>query len=430
MTPKSDEQPGQSGQAMNGLLAVNQLNYSLPSDLSVVTSNMVTVQYPLQRTASAGQTIVFTLNTGSSYVNGMTSSLVLTVRNDSATATTLGLPSSTIAAIIQRLSIYTRSGQLIEVIDNVNMLSNIRTNYEHSKDWINTVGAFAGYGDTIAQGETKKFVLPLCEISGLFGYDKGFLPNMLMSGLRIELLLDSAANAFTSSSGAAISYSVDDVTILADAYQITDSVIRQLNAQSSNSGLEVYFNTWFTTIATRPTDNINLQIMKSVSRALNVVMKERVPRANTVSELQADPFRSPVITNTEGPKSSQVRIGSLYKPLQPVQGSNPLIWSPEGAMHTAQCFKRYDRKDLTSNPVSPAIWRNGQHVIGFDLERTAGPSISALPLSNSRILEISAKYADTPASPNNINAFLCHVVLVRCYLSNQTVESWRTNSRL
>ena len=70
-------------QAKLGLLAVNRLNYSLPSDLCVCVSRTHTSQFFQQKQHSPGSTAVVILNTGAAYVCGQRSFLVVDVNNSS-----------------------------------------------------------------------------------------------------------------------------------------------------------------------------------------------------------------------------------------------------------------------------------------------------------------------------------------------------------
>ena len=68
--------PDNGDQAKMGLLAVNKLNYTLPSDLCVCVSRTHISQCFQQREHSPGSTAVCILNTGAAYLDGRRSFLV------------------------------------------------------------------------------------------------------------------------------------------------------------------------------------------------------------------------------------------------------------------------------------------------------------------------------------------------------------------
>ena len=131
------KQPSDADQAKNGLLVVNKLNYTLPSDLCVCVSRTHTSQHFQQREHSAGSTAVCLLNSGSAYIDGRRSFLVVDIMNTSTGEVSFGkleadgtqIHAGSAANIFQRISLLSRSGSVIERIDDVGKLCQIKTEY-------------------------------------------------------------------------------------------------------------------------------------------------------------------------------------------------------------------------------------------------------------------------------------------------------------
>ena len=115
-----------------GVLSLNNLTYQLAPDLSVAITRTVTSQFFQSQTHAPGSSGICIFNTGSSFVNGKESFLVLDVQNLSRTAAGaatnawFGAYGGSAANFINSLTILSRSGTVLEKIDRANQLSNIK----------------------------------------------------------------------------------------------------------------------------------------------------------------------------------------------------------------------------------------------------------------------------------------------------------------
>jgi hypothetical protein len=132
--------------------------------------------------------------------------LVLDVTNTSLVPVYFG-PSvfgCSAANLINRVTISSRSGSILEKIDRASQLSAIRVLYEHDRTWrLFGPGTAAGTSDTLAgldwqPNTTLRFCIPLGVISPLLGSIDTLLPAQLCSGLKFELVLSSAEEALVS----------------------------------------------------------------------------------------------------------------------------------------------------------------------------------------------------------------------------------------
>ena len=407
--------------AKQGVISANSLEYNLKPDLSVTVSRTDTLQFFQSAEYASGSTMVNILNSGSAYINGRTSVLILDVDATTEFPFGFGLNGSA-CNLIERLTIMSRSGVVLERIDSSNVLSSIKMFYEHDKSWNDTVGRLAGGGggnkvDVLSSGVVTRFIIPMSLISGLFDYEY-LLPSALMSGLRIEIVLASAIKAL--SGNAAAQYRIKNCSIKLDSYQITDSISRQLNEAAASSGLEVVFRTYFTTVGTRSSANLNFESRRACSRALAAVYKEQPPRLAVAA---TDPMASSTIALNYGPTAVQFRAGSLYFPNSVISGSGnsaPLVASPEIQAMAFTAFNKYGVDPVSSN-VDATVYSTNS-VIGTTLERSTALELSGIPLSNSRTLALNATFADPGAISMNSYLFLEYASLARVFISNCTVE--------
>ena len=73
--------------------------------------------------------------------------------------------------------------------------------------------------------------------------------------------------------------------------------------------------------------------------------------------------------------------------------------------------------------VSEKDFREGSAVFAQTLERSSVMELSGIPLSNSRVLALQAKFGGTSANTAALSTFyLKYVTLIRVFSSNVTVE--------
>ena len=429
--PMSDaKQSNESDQAKLGLLAVNKLNYSLPSDLCVCVSRTHTSQFFQQREHSPGSTAVCVLNTGAAYIDGRRSFLVVDVMNSSTGNASFGalepngsqVSSGSAANMFQRLTIMSRSGSVLERIDDLAKLCHIKQEYLYDNQYSESVMQAAGWNQESlwVTGSVKRFVIPMSLMSGLFEYDR-LLPASLMSGLRIEIQLANSSDALVGvTDGDTLAYEIKNMRLEVESYLLTDLVLRSLNTMASSSGLEVVINTVSTTLGSRNTSSVNMECRKAVSRSLCVVYCERPSK--TAGKSKTDALASAALTPTEGPLDVSWQLGSQYFPNTSIRGSTPLIVAPEAYVHMLQTFRRYHADNYRSKCTLKNYIFRGSCCLGTSLERSEVLSLAGQPLSNSRVLALNATFANTPTGNLNVSMFLWYVSLIRVFNSNQVVE--------
>jgi len=435
--------------AKQGIIDVNNLSYNLKPDLSVTTSRTTTTQFFQNQDYAENSTMVCILNTGASFIYGPNSTIAFDIEiagtgGTPTPSTEFGCffpPPGSAANIFSRITIMSRSGVVLERIDAVNLLAAIKLAYEHDVNYSKTTGALMGQraydsASAVAGSEQplrpfkttsnkiQRFVIPMSLISGLFAY-QNLLPSALMSGLRIEIALTPAYQAFSLVKATGVlppnnwtyTYTVRNPRIQCDAYMLTDSVMRTLNEAAASSGLEVVFPTYFTTIQTRVGTTLNMESRRACSRALSAFYTEQEPFSSFKTTQST--MSSILLDETTGPKSVQFRAGSLYFPNSVIQNDNPLIAAPENYQMALQNFSKYNTA-LSSNATFENYIQN-LFLLGTTLERSTALDLTGIPLSNSRVLALNVTFADA-ATANSAYLFLEYVTLARVFISNCTVE--------
>jgi len=456
----------------SGVLAINGLTYKLPPDLSVSIQRNNQSQYFQSQSYGPGATAVCVLNTGASFVDWRRSYLVMTVVNNSQTsapATTNAYfgPNGSALNLINRLMIQTRSGAVIERVDNANQLASARLFMEHDVTWSgkSLAQSTAGVGGTFvaptnqsitdnsgcakmygaqqqinstvdttwyeawSTGSSMRFVIPCGELSPAFRYSQSLWPASLCSGMRIELLLEQPYNAMLGVNATdTLSYTVSEIRFECECYQLSDMVLRVLNTMASSSALEVVTVTAHDTPGTRNSASYNLDSGRAASRSLAFLYRERPAFAGGAGAATFDPFAtiSNVPSGGNGYLTAhQARIGALYFPQATVKNQGGAAgWKTapyELYMIALQCLGKLgiSGENCGTNPFQYYLNRFN---IYQTLERSNVIDQSGIPLSNSRLLSVQQTWSAAPSAATLIDLFLFHSVLIRVYLSGANIE--------
>ena len=363
-----------------GVLALNQLSYQLPPDLSVAVSRSVTSQFFQTQAVAAGSSAVCIWNTGSSFVNPRQSFLILDVENKSRNTSGaqpvsawFGAHGGSAANLINSMTILSRSGVVLEKIDRSNQLASIKALYQHDDGWreygpgsamgmatTNTLawtGLPAGTG-TI--GGIVRFVIPLSHISPMFDSIETLLPAQLCSGLRFEIQFESAKTALVCGVGTDVpSYEIKQCRIQTESYLLSDLVMRSLSEQPASAGLEIVCKSAHNNFSSRASSSLTLDMGKSVSRALGFMMKERPSPAGLTAELSR--FAAASLDAVSYVEEFQARVGSLYFPQQSIRAGpgGARGSSPELYVTALRAFGKFYQGNNISAGVSEKEYRTG-----------------------------------------------------------------------
>lgn len=327
----------------DGLIAVNDLNYVLPPDLSVSVNRTHTNHYFHGSTYTNQQRAICILNSGAHYGDMRLSSLEFGVQLTTTTAGTnkvdglFGVNGSALN-LIDSITISSRSGDELSRIDQSDLLRYVTTGFRNTSNWIDTVGKAAGYGGMVLDPERQRkvsyFSIPLYCLSDLFAYGR-LLPPGLLSGLRISIAWTNPSKAFVvnprqaSDPGAPTAavagtdlitaYTIINPYISMYAVQLTDGVQRALNELSATNGLEIVYCDWEATeqsYGASSNTTVQLEVRKAASRALKALAITR--DTDKINAAASDSYA----TIGWDYRKWQWQLGSLYFPQQPVLASS------------------------------------------------------------------------------------------------------------
>ena len=416
-----------NGTSVNMILGINALSYQMPPDLSVSVSVAQCNQFFQGSAFSPQSTGTCIWNTGSCYVDPSACWLILDVLND-ASPPDKGIwfgPDMTACNLINRWTISSRSGVIIEQISNANVLALIRTHYEQNATAVasNSLAGALIENPTISywpSGTTKRFAIPLTLISPWFASLKTLIPSALASGLKFEILFESASTALcTCSAGTTPSYAITGARMLTSNTTLSDVVLRSLNSAAANTGLEIIGSTYFAQVGARSDSVLNIDVSKSVSRALSAVYAERDATFTDTTQSRID--SSEISTANTYITEFQGRVGSLYYPQSSIRLTGNLSSIDTSAVDlflgTMQSF---------GNPNQTTTFKRfltDSAAFGIDLERSNVTELAGIPLSNSRMLSINASWNNSPTGgTRKFNIFLKHAILVRVFANSISVE--------
>lgn len=227
-SPGSDQQD-----AVKGMMALNDLNYQLNPDLSVVVNRTHKTQFPQTQDYTNGQATIFIVNSGSDFVDPARSWLSLDVVvpefpglsnpkpvGSAEYKSTEALPyhniylnhyfgpSGSILNLIDSVLVSSRSGDELSRVSNYAQMANMHLPVYFGQDWMDSIGSNLGmashigapntWADTPNEQGAQRFCIPLYLLSPFFNYGR-LMPSAIMSGLRIEIRwkpLDQACQQF------------------------------------------------------------------------------------------------------------------------------------------------------------------------------------------------------------------------------------------
>ena len=434
------EQDGDE-QAKAGILGLNQLSYRLQPDLSVCVSRSICQHYPQSTSALPQETSVFTLNSGSAFIDWHESYLSIDVKNTSVQTGTawFGRFGGSACNLVDQITISSRSGQVIETISKANLLAAIRVQYERALgDTTFGAGSCAGIAELNDAGVSEvadplgwtmnsviRFCIPLTMISPLFAGSKSLWPASLCSGLRVEILWARPAAAMCSTkadAGQTMNYSIANISINAQSYLLSDLVLRNLNSISASAGLEVVSSTYFSAIGQRNVSMYSTELAKAASRALMCIYSEKLSGPRPITE---SPMAAAALSSTSYCAEFQFRLGSLYFPSRSVRGNSARETAPQIMSHSLMAFNSY--RPGRGCTMSEKEFRNGGCVFAQSLERSNCLELAGQPLSNSRVLQLQANFVDALVPPqtsvsHDSSFYLKHVILIRVFSQNCTIE--------
>ena len=430
---KYDEQyVGSAGTEMSQIMVDNKLSYVIPSNVNVATSATNKKQFFQRRDYGPGDTAVCILNTGSSYINCKNSYLVYTIEvPDVGGAFSFDWGVGSGVNVFREIKVQSRSGTELYRGERLNKYMAQYIRYQHSKDWIQTIGKMAGIGVVYSATDVAivaRITIPICMLGGFFEpLNDLLLPPQIASGLRLELNIENLNTAIRQITGTAItSFSVNDIFFNLETVSLMDQQQLLLNKASASDGLEYTFKRYFLSTNTYPseTSQKNLEVRKAVSQATfafctyNDLTSENVI---TDDSMASGPYNV---------KAFRYRIGSQYYPLDFVADSTRSagLTKSESYFFALQSFaKTHNRDDVTSVEITNTdanvnTFSNTMSVLAQSFERNQMLNLSGVPISNSRVLELEIDQETSVGTQFQYNIFLEYLAICKAYLDNTVLK--------
>lgn len=407
---------------VKGDLMVNNLIYKQPQALSLAVNRCMKRQLFEKTNYAATEIARCTWNTGSGYINPHNSYLTFQVTL-TGTTPTANFGNGSAVNLINRITLTTRSGTMLDRIERCNLWSKQMARHELSQDWIDHFGTMAGFGSTgIAATDAAnlsataaRFVVPLKLLSKFFQpVSDQNIPPMLASGLQIEIHFEDYRTALVQKAGTVTGYTISDISMMTDCTDLADATQKTLNKEAAMSGLEYTYPSIYTATTTLGSTAINAQIRKSVSQAmgLNAVLLTQ----GNILDVTVDSLASEAWNVSEW----SYRLGGLYFPSQPIKDT-----AQDGVESFFISHACYDkaRNGHSQNAVSLTDFTtNGFGQLSCCFEKDQKLNLSGLPINNSRVAELNGTLASWSANIELV-VFLEYAVVAKAFLDNTVVAS-------
>jgi hypothetical protein len=427
----------------DSLLAVNQLSYQMPPSLGIASSARHRMEFAQMNSYNVGSnggasTIVFDLQSGSSFIDPAVSYFVFNVKHTSDdTKILMGFGSGSVANLIQTVTVRSRTGREICRVENFNLITKYADLIQNSQDRLLTVMAAQGYspiGSVYGSSVPftgKTFILPMSTIPCFAPINGKLLPPQLMEGLRIEFRLESSNIAFTPSTIAGVAPANFNYTITRPyahymCYDLADAFQRQIAMVAAKSGLRLLHNEYFHTITSANTQQVNYDIKKAASKALSCIVIPRLVTATTSAN--ADCFAS--IQNQI--ISYQGQIGSQYYPNAPLTITD----LSEDGNYESYYYSMYSASALGNRipSITPQQWTGAgtavlvgdrtvynNNFVMFNLNTSNVSNLVGMTLNNSRAFLISLTTNTQISAGIRFDSYLSHLRATSVFTSNVTV---------
>jgi hypothetical protein len=414
---------------VESLLAINQLQFTLPPQLGIATSRKHVVMFPQQASYTGASTIIIDSQTGSTYVDPFNSYFVFKV------ALTTNVPwswgSGSVANLIDRIIVRSRSGKELSRVESFPLWAKFSQLYSNGRDWVQTIGRSQGYvaygvaptnssyGDSYTSADTHTFILPLHVIPCFKPLNGKLLPPQLMEGLRLEITLANPATAVTSYNATPLTSVSSVVTpeLHYDCFTIADQFARKIIDMSARSGLKLLYEEAFHTLVVSNTTTINFDIKKACSKGLRLLL---IPRDSAVvGVVNADP----VASNPYPFLTQQINIGSEYIPNQKLTtgtDSNNFIEAYYQTMFAHNALSGSTSISPTDYLGTPDRKTYNSAMTCFTLNKSNVTGLNGFVINNSRALVVNLTRVALPAGLR-VDAFLVHLRSLDVMVSNVSV---------
>ena len=402
----------------NALMATNGLLYKMPQPLSVCLNKTFKKEYAQRQSYSESDTIVFDINSGSSYIDPTTCMLSFKLNVTGEGEKTFNFGSGMASNLIREIRILSKNGCEVDRTQNAHVLAKILKDYTTSVDErqvLTNAGLQVGSEDAEYKfSEDHTFVIPLDSLSGFFRPTvKGMrIPAGLASGLRIEFITENAGRALTSVSADSMKYTIKDPEILFMCMDLNDPTQAVLMKNSAETGLEYTFPSYVSTPTTASSSRVNEQVKKAVSQCTRAFCG--VYKSEDINSQAKDGFSSIKLSEHEF-KEFQYRVGSSYYPHKMVNNVS------EAWYVSCSAFDSKTKLGKCNSMTLDQYINGGKFVIAVPIETDSRLNLSGIPLNNSNVLELRCAFS-TAGSSLEYNIFIEHITIARTFVNQTTIK--------
>jgi hypothetical protein len=422
----------------DSLLGVNELSYQMPPSLGIATQarhreEFAQINSYTVSSGGGGQTVVFDSQTGSSFVDPKASYYVFNISHNKP-ALDIGFGSGSIANIINTVTVRSRTGKEIGRYENFNLLCKYMDRVQESQEFLSSTLKAQGYsvnnvGTRYADqvpSTGKTYILRMCSIPCFSPVNSKLLPPQLMEGLRVEFRLEASVVAFCPNALASVidntlTYTLNRPSVQYKCYDLADAFARQIAMVASKSGLRLLHKEIFHTITSTASSQINFDIKKAASKALNCMAVLRDTANTTLPNV--DCFAAKVNDILR----YQANIGSVYWPNQPltIPAVTDYYQSYYYSMYGAGKIYGGFPSSLTPEQWAGSFNANIENVvynnnfIMINLNSSNVSDLVGMTVNNSRALLLDILRNTTDSV--RLDSFLCHLRATTVFLSNVTV---------
>jgi hypothetical protein len=392
------------------LMAVNEVYYKMPAPLSVSVLTTNKKQYSSRNEYKPGQTVVFDLNCNSA-VDCEKSFIKYTINCDAGLSVSFG--SGSALNVIREVRIMSKNGSELDRISNYNHWARHYLRNCVSEDDIRQykeMWGFDGSTPAIAVNTSQNFVIPLKYLSGLFRpHGNVKLPPQLLSGARIELVLEDTVTACIAPVGIASTYKMLDPEISLSEHHLADNALKVLSEEAANNGLEVTYDRVFVASESNGTvSQFNTQIKKAVSQCTSIAAEPK--STNLLNSPAFDSFASVVGTEF---RKYQFRLASSYFPNQEVDDIK------EAYFYSS---KICDRHKMNSYVTYPFYSAGFDFCVASQIKSDDEITSSGLPINNSASLAVNVETDPASTTAKTYFLFMTYTALARCFISQVSVK--------
>ena len=422
----------------DSLLGVNELSYQMPPSLGIATQarhreEFAQINSYTVSSGGGGQTVVFDSQTGSSFVDPKASYYVFNISHNKP-ALDIGFGSGSIANIINTVTVRSRTGKEIGRYENFNLLCKYMDRVQESQEFLSSTLKAQGYsvndvGTRYADqvpSTGKTYILRMSSIPCFSPYNCKMLPAQLMEGLRVEFRLEASVVAFCPNVLASVidntlTYTLNRPSVQYKCYDLADAFARQIAMVASKSGLRLLHKEIFHTITSTSSSQINFDIKKAASKALNCMAVLRDTANTTLPNV--DCFAAKVNDILR----YQANIGSVYWPNQPltIPAVTDYYQSYYYSMYGAGKIYGGFPSSLTPEQWAGSVNANIENVvynnnfIMINLNSSNVSDLVGMTVNNSRALLLDILRNTTDSV--RLDSFLCHLRATTVFTSNVTV---------